>query len=177
MKGGEHATASRARIAEHAPFILAQAARGVPLSAIAQMIGRSRVDVATVISVGSLSAVARPTKLPEPAVKNAPANRARKVRRRWRRSLTPRVRKAIEAVADYYGVTVDELIGRRGATALQPIRQEAYHAVYDLRMPDGSRRYSSICVGQFFGGRDHATILSGVAAHMARLAEVERVAA
>lgn len=174
-------TARRASIAEDAPFIIAQAAKGVPVGAIARMIGRNPADVGLIVNAPPLLAVERHSKTPKPPrttyAKPKPKIRHRKVRRQGPRALTPAARTAIEAVANYYGVTLEEVIGKRGGRAIQPIRREAYHAVYSLRRPDGSRRYTSTCVGLFFGGRDHSTILSGVAAHLASLAEAQGRAA
>jgi len=77
-------------------------------------------------------------------------------------------------VASKHGLTVDDLRTPHGQGGSKRFefshpRQEAYWHAYRVRRPGGSRRYSLTDIGNFFGGRDHTTILWGVRAHATRL--------
>ena len=68
-----------------------------------------------------------------------------------------------QEVAEYYGLTVDELKGPSHARAIAWPRQEA------MARMRAETRNSSTAIGKFLGGRDHSTVLTGVQAHQARI--------
>ncbi len=64
--------------------------------------------------------------------------------------------RTIARVAEYYGLTVDDLTGRRRTADIARARQVA---MYLLREENG---LSLPSVGEFLGGRDHSTVSHGV---------------
>jgi hypothetical protein len=74
----------------------------------------------------------------------------------------PRVRQVMRSVAQRHGYTVKDLTGPRRNLDLCRARQEAIFEVYskfDFSLPR---------TGQFFGDRDHTTILHSIRAHCHR---------
>ena len=63
----------------------------------------------------------------------------------------------LTAVADTYGLTVDELIGPRRARPLVTARHVAMFLMRDL-LPD----YSYPMIARVFGDRNHTTVIAGV---------------
>jgi len=62
----------------------------------------------------------------------------------------------VEAVADEFDITVDDLKGQSRARDFSVPRQISYYLICQIQ------RYSLPRIGRFFGGRDHTTIMHGV---------------
>lgn len=77
-------------------------------------------------------------------------------------------------VAAKHNISVDELRapnrtpGGREIEVAHP-RQEAYWIAWAQRRADGTRRFTLYAIGNFFGGRDHSTVIFGIRAHSERL--------
>lgn len=84
---------------------------------------------------------------------------------RLRMVSTATVRAVVADVAFQHGYTPADLIGQERHRAVCRARQHAYWAV---RQAKPHLSYPQI--GRFFGGRDHTTIMHGVAAHEERMA-------
>ena len=69
------------------------------------------------------------------------------------------------AVADTYGLTVEELIGPRRARPLVTARHVAMYLIRSLT------DYSYPSIGKVFGGRDHSTVISAVDKITAQMGE------
>lgn len=69
------------------------------------------------------------------------------------------------AVADTYGLTVDELVGPRRARPLVTARHVAMYLIRSLT------DYSYPSIGKVFGGRDHSTVISAVDKISAQMGE------
>lgn len=162
---GRFATARKGGICGDVDFILAQKAKGTPTQAIAQMVGRSTVDVRQVISAATIAATERPAepvKAPEPKPLPDPKRDWRVWSKRSRRM--PAGAKAIvQAVGDRRGVSMDELIGEGRSRRVAHVRQEAYDALYR------TGRYTLPMIGAYFGGRDHTSVLYGIREHKKRI--------
>lgn len=157
-RGGEFATARRGVSSDTIGFINAKAKAGVPLSAIAKMVGLSVLDVAAANAiVVPRHAYGQPTVL---VVKRAqkPTETPAPVAAR---GLPPTAQRIIASVADKHGLTVADLRGRSQRYRIAHARQEAF---FEL-MRHG---YSSPLIGSWFG-RDHTTVLHGVCAHRNRI--------
>lgn len=168
MSGAIHATARRGSIAEDFDFIRAKAAKGVPVSAIARMLGRAVSDVQIVAFSPNVAASER---APEPPPPSPHTLRMREWRKKVRsanyrpnreRGLPKKAAAILNVIARYHGVTVEEIVGRGKRRALAHIRQETYAALH-------CAGYNLVQVGGFIGGRDHGTVHSGIARHKARL--------
>lgn len=156
-----------------------------PEPAVARMVGRS-LDYVRLVRDASRVRVAAPVPSPPPPLQKAiprprpvvvriirPSFPRQTIFRHWRPSLPPRARLAVLAVAAKYGVSLDVLIApalKRGDLKLCEVRQEAYHAVREIKGEGGEPAFSLPLIGTWFGGRDHTTILWGLRAHAARLA-------
>lgn len=169
--GGEFATAPRAGISEDLGFIQAQRAKGVPISAIARMIGRNDADVAAIAAMIQAPAARKPYRPPSPKQARPRRTPRRPSRRVLPKGFSVKAFEVVSKVAAFYGVTVDEMIGPSRKKAIAEIRQEAYHALYE------TGRYSLPTIGGYFGGRDHTTIMHGIRSHKARLAARQAEAA
>jgi hypothetical protein len=171
MRGGEYATARRSRVQEDALFILARHAQGVPMGAIARMVGRSTTDVARIVTGEGLIALERPEEpVPPPVprhIRRRNSVQTSRSKSNVARVMPARARDLVEPIARYYGVTLGELVGGRRNRALATIRQEAYAALY------ATGRFSFPLIGSYFGGRDHSSIRHGVLAHMDRASVAE----
>jgi hypothetical protein len=172
-RGGEYATSRRPRAADHAGFILTQRSKGVPVSAIAQMIGCNQADVALIAEKFAAEAPARPAPVvPERKRKAPPPEPLRRAPRvvlsLWKGEIivNPQpitMREIAEDVAYRHGVSVDDLTGPSRAKMHTGPRQEA------MWMMSKAKRWSLPRIGQFFGDRDHTTVLHGVRRHEQRL--------
>lgn len=81
----------------------------------------------------------------------------------------PRTMRAIaERVAAKYDLSLDELRGDGRHKYVSRPRQEAMWEMRQVRCADGSQRFSLPMIGQFFGDRDHTTVLHAVRAHERR---------
>lgn len=87
------------------------------------------------------------------------------------RTIPAVVRQMIADAADEHGVTVEALLSERLSRHLTGPRQALYAAVYDLRWPSGSRRFSMPDVARFLGRKDHTCVLHGIRAHTKRMQE------
>lgn len=90
-------------------------------------------------------------------------------------ALPTRVREIVLAVAQEYEVEPGQILeaGCRGADRIVEARHEAILRVRELTKPSGSPVFSSPIIGQYFGGRDHSTILNAVKRAKERRAERE----
>lgn len=181
MKGGEHATAPRSRIAEYTPFIREQAARGVPLTAIARMVGRNEADVRLVVDLAPMQAIARPVvELKVKPVKIAKRSKPRltgtRSGPRGHKPAKPRpmpkeAERIVLRVAGMYGRTFSEILSPWQGRDIAWVRQHVYHALYAVKRPDGRSKWSTLIIGEFIGGRDHTTVMWGMRQHQKRLDE------
>lgn len=165
---GQFATARRGMESIDFGFVMSRLQRGDPMASVARMAGVSQADVQRLVDTLS------PRKPAEPVLATVLTLPGTQTPKAWRQSLPRAARLAIEAVAEAHGMTYGDLtLPRqfRGTKAACAARHEAYHAVYDIRRPDGSRKFSLPQVGAWFGGRDHTTIHHGVQRHEERLAE------
>lgn len=60
------------------------------------------------------------------------------------------------AVAEHFGITVDDLLGPARHRHVARPRQIAMYLVKDMTI------HSTVWIGKAFGGRDHSTVLSAV---------------
>lgn len=157
-RGGEFATSSKATISEHFGFILAKHAEGVPAQAIARMIGCNVADVRAAIGREDKP---RTTYVPPVAPKTSHARMAKA-----REGMPPAVRAVINDVAARHGMTFALLVGDRQYRKVAHARQEVYAILY------ATGCYSLPIIGQWMGGRDHTTVLSGIRKFNARGAEI-----
>lgn len=75
------------------------------------------------------------------------------------------IQDAAEAVASWYGLTLEQLRQDDNTRATSIIRQHAFAVAYDIS------RHSYPVVGKIFG-RDHTTIIFGVRRHRAAVEEI-----
>lgn len=85
----------------------------------------------------------------------------------------PRITMAeiLQDVADKYHLTIADLKGPDRSQRVSRPRQEAMWRMRQELRDDGTNRWSSLRIGQFIGGRDHTTVLHGVARHEERIYE------
>ncbi len=74
-------------------------------------------------------------------------------------------------VAAKHGITVEDLRGQRRKRKIAWARQEFAWRAYQVRRPDGSRRFSTTYIANFCDGRDHTTAVHSIR----RFAERRRV--
>ena len=82
--------------------------------------------------------------------------------------LLPTMRDLALQVAARHGLSVAALKGPRTNRATAHPRQELMWLLYEQRLSDGSRRWSTPLIGQFLGGRDHTTVIYGIRQHERR---------
>lgn len=75
------------------------------------------------------------------------------------------MREIAQAVAASWELSLDDLKGPARQRRIAHPRQEAFAQIH------AQGRYSLTQIGQFFGGRDHTTVLSGLRAYAARQSE------
>jgi chromosomal replication initiator protein len=73
-----------------------------------------------------------------------------------------------EEVAALYGLTVAELRSRTRERRIARPRQHAMTLMRRLRRADGARRYSCRQIANYFGLKDHTTVVYAVRAHERR---------
>lgn len=78
------------------------------------------------------------------------------------------------AVADAYGLTLEDLKGQCRARSHAWPRQDAMWRMRQVLNNEGLHRYTLPQIGAFLGGRDHTTIMHGVKAHGKRLEAAKR---
>lgn len=156
-KGGHLANAPKAGVAESWAFIWAQKARGVPVSAVARMMGRNVADVAVVYDAPPLVAVerAQPSDLaaqtPPPVDPAAPD----------RRPVPRRALDLVQPILDARGVSWAEVARPSKARRLTEARQAACATLREAG-------FSLTSIGAYLG-TDHASVHHGIRAHRARL--------
>lgn len=143
-KGGEYATSRRGALTTYeVDFVQTQAAKGRSAQTIANMIGRSRDDIAHLIEVlppAPIVALERPAQPVLPAA----------------------ARDMVDLVARKHGVFYDEILGRSQRAVVANARLEAYARLRAMRTDNQSYRFSTPQIASWFG-RDHSTILQGAA--------------
>lgn len=77
-------------------------------------------------------------------------------------TIGPHAEAIVAEVAAKTGVTVEQLKSDDRHKHIARPRQAAYYALYE------TGRYSLPTIGEYFGGRDHTTVLYGIRAHEAR---------
>lgn len=68
-------------------------------------------------------------------------------------------------VAQRHGLTVKELRGPKRTRAISTARFEAFWLCRRETRSDGKPRWSYPTIGQYFGKRDHTTVLHGCVRH------------
>lgn len=68
-----------------------------------------------------------------------------------------KARRAVEAVARRHGITSEEILGKRQHKGVVAARHEAIAIVYQV-----NPRWTLERIGEFFGGRNHTTILHAI---------------
>lgn len=76
----------------------------------------------------------------------------------------------VSVVAAKYGLEVADLTGESKQAAVVEPRQEAMALLREQMLPDGRHRFSTSQIGDALGGRDHTTVIHGIARHKARVA-------
>ena len=72
----------------------------------------------------------------------------------------------MQDIADRHGLTVDDIKSHTRVRRMVLARQEAYCLLREAG-------YSYLQVGRFCGGRDHSSVMHGIAAHKMRIEEKE----
>lgn len=154
MRGGEFATANRGGASQHIAFIYEKAQAGVPLTAIAAMIGTSVGEVAALAppvprraTYGTFKALPPEVPVIEPGPRAVPKH----------------VMLILREVADAHGVSVDDI---RGDRRLKHITLARHEACWRLR---NETAYSTTQIGWFLGGKDHSSVMHGERRHAERL--------
>lgn len=83
------------------------------------------------------------------------------------------MRSIAAAVAEAYGLKVEDLRGTCRERSVAHPRQEAMWRMRQVLCEDGRPRYSLPQIGAFLGHRDHTTILHGVRAYEKRRERAE----
>jgi len=78
-------------------------------------------------------------------------------------------REIAREVGARYGVSVEDIEGKRRFRMLVHARQEVAWRLYSARHPSGVRRFSMPQIGAWLGGRNHTTILHAIRAHEQRI--------
>jgi chromosomal replication initiation ATPase DnaA len=157
-RSGEFATARKGGIAsDEIEFIQERARQGVPVSAIARMIGRAEVDVR------AFAATPKRRKPPVPLLDGMPRDAIE--RASLARGLPPEAIAIMAAVAAGAGLEVAEVrfSCKRGGGRTEA-RQEAYHALH------ATGRYSMPMIASWFGLKGHSAVALGIQKHEARQA-------
>jgi hypothetical protein len=168
MESGAGRFASRrGSVAQDAEFILRKRMAGVPVSAIARMVGRSEPDVAAICrdlapaEPGKPEAVVIPHCIPAPRKPVKPAKRRACARGRHL-SMPPLARMYAEEMCALRGVEVAALLGEGRAKGIGQLRQELYWRL-------SKAGYNNCEIGNFVGGRDPSTVRHGIILHQGRL--------
>jgi chromosomal replication initiation ATPase DnaA len=78
-------------------------------------------------------------------------------------------RDVFRQVAKAYGVTVWGLLSDDRHRGAAQARQALYAALYDLRLPNGQRRFSMPQIASMTARADHSTVHHGLRAHAERM--------
>jgi hypothetical protein len=163
-RGGEFATTRRGGLDPYElAFIGQKLEAGVPVSAIAKMLGRPAQTIRDGLPPSFREAV-RPEPSPPALIPPPPPIRAASVKTRP----TPdRARRAIREVCDRHIVTWSEIMGPGRTKPVAQARQQAFVALAEMGFPLAD-------IGRFFN-RDHTTVLWGIRAHERRKASAAGV--
>lgn len=173
-RGGEFATSRRGGIdAYEAQFIHARSREGRTTRQIAKMIGRAVEDITPYMA--DCDAPPPPIQRPDPVrdVEYVEPERIPSpgdiVLSLWRGLLVvpPRHTTRLEIakeVAQRYGITLEALRGPSRLKVFTVPRQEAMWRMVQ------ARRWSTPQIGDFFGGKDHTTVLHACKRHEERMA-------
>lgn len=141
--------------ADDIAFAQRKHSRGYPASAIAKMMGRSVVDVRPLLP-------AAPER--EPPAVIAPPDPPKAVQ------FPDVMAKVGVAVAWEHELTLADLRGRSRCRPVAQARQDLCWRLYQLKHPDGQRRFSTPQIAKFVGLLDHTSVLHAIRAHEARQA-------
>lgn len=195
MMGGEFATARRGLSGEDRVFIAQKRAAGVGVANIARMVGCAQDDVRKVpalraVTTPAVEIVSDPVArvatmasgLNDFELRRAMAALAGMLSAREGRAAAESVMQnvvganrdasapppatIIRFVADAYGVSVAEIMGRSMLRKITGARQAAFYEIQRLRPWLSLKQIARIF------SRDHSSVLHGIRAHKARLAEV-----
>jgi hypothetical protein len=156
-RAGDFASSRRPRVAEHATFVWAKDAAGVPISAIAHMIGCNVADVRAFLRPGDgAPAVVRMEVASTPAPKRSKPAKTRRGSWLEVRSLPEAARPTVEVFARMAQVDVDTFLGKAYPRHLVEKRAECWAVLHE------TGRWSLPQIGSWFGGRDHTTIMSAI---------------
>lgn len=158
-RAGDFASSSRPRAAEHADFIWARHAAGVPTSAIANMIGCNVVEVKAFIDLCAKSAE-RSQGPAKPYISRATRTRAiKRLAAKAKPCLDVKIpteaADIIQAHADSAGVSFDTFLSRCYPIILRDARHACWAELY------ATRRYIYAEIGYWFG-RSASPIHNGV---------------
>jgi len=182
VETGHYATSRRGMCADDEAFIRTKIRQKVPLGAVARMAGRPLSDVQIVLDAMRRGRPNPPIRRPAPEIIREPIEPpepdygGQEVLSLFRGLIfiPPKrrtMREIAEDVARRYCVHVDDLRSDSRVRWLAWPRQEAFA----LCKATGLFSYPQI--GQFFGDRDHTTVLYGERAYKKRLAKAMAVAA
>lgn len=142
-------------------FAFAKRQAGAPSSAIARMMGVCREDLDKLF--GPQPSRAAPVLMSEPRVPAAVVAPPRPA---------PAKPKLIDIVARRiaieHDVTVSEMCGQSRLRRFVWARQHLMWALHQERDANGRRRFSTPQIGAFLGGRDHSTVVYGMAKYEER---------
>lgn len=161
-RSGDFATARRGSVAADAEFIRTKHRQGVPVSAIARMVGRNVSDVAGMCEPPPV-ALERPAEPPPAPPKRPSGERKGAVARPYmrHRSMPDLARLYAEETCDLRDVPLEAVIGDSCVAKIAHVRQEIYWRL-------SKAGYNNCEIGQFIGARDPSTVRSGIKAHVRR---------
>lgn len=148
IRSGDFATSRRGGIsARELELIREKTWEGASIQAIATMLGRPMTDVAAMAA--GMPRKPRASYPPRPQVV---------FNHGWLPPETEMVRITRETAAKY-GVSAAQIRGPRRDKAVIAPRFEAMWRIYDTGL------YSTVSIGRYFGGRDHATVMHAIRRH------------
>lgn len=160
-RAGDFASGRRPRVAEHAQFVWAKDAAGVPISAIAHMIGCNVADVRSFLRpAGEAPApvviVVAPTPSPAPATRHVSREPRRFVKVDRSAPVISTARPIIDRHAEAAGLSLGTILSKAYPRKLRDVRDACWAELY------ATGRYSLPQIGGWFC-RDHTTIMAGIA--------------
>lgn len=161
MRGGDFCTTSRAILPGDAAALLRPGVR-IPRAHLARMVGRPLGEVRPLPALEAYSRP-EPVKLPVAMRRAKPIENPIVVP-----ALTDTAKRVLNRIARHHGVTLEEIVGPSRVAFFVRIRQQAYYELRALKRANGKPLYSTVKIGQMMG-RDHTTVLQGIAQHAASL--------
>lgn len=159
-RGGEFATSRRGGLDQwERAFVNQKRAAGCSDFAIAKMLARSALEIRAVPYMQEVPRHDPPRIRLEAIERVAPPPP---------RTMPKAIRDMVSYLASCYEITFEDLVGQAKAKKYTHPRHEAFARVREIVDDQGHPKYSFIVIGQWFGGRDHSTVLSGVKAHRKR---------